>query len=63
MMFDWFGGAGAIEDEGIPWKSIGFALFGGAALLAAFGYAITRPMQELLDDSDDEKQHSSHQRT
>lgn len=48
-LLDVFGG-GTDSDEGggVPWKSIGFALFGAAALIAAVGYAITRPAQHII---------------
>ena len=32
---------------------IGFVLLAGAALLAAFGYSITHPAQEIFDDLHD----------
>lgn len=35
-----------------PWRSVGFALFGAAALVAAFGYAVTRPVQTIITARD-----------
>lgn len=40
------------EPTGYPWRSIGFTLFGAAALVAAVGYAITRPAQQLISPRD-----------
>lgn len=54
-----FGGETPVENE-TDWRGIGFALFGGAALVFAIGYALTKPAQMIIEDmtyGDDRERH------
>lgn len=52
MFFGLFNSSTPTHPESTDWRGIALALFGGAALVFAVGYAITRPMTKVLTDAD-----------